>query len=420
MQAATGPVIGRYRVERFLGAGGMADVYVVRDLQLGRLVALKILRATDPARIERFIREAQLASSLNHPAIVSVYDAGTVDSMHYLAMELIEGQTLDVWTRSTRDVRKIVEVLAAVADGLARAHAGGIVHRDLKPQNVMVARGGHPKILDFGVAKLTDPEPGNGDHSNTAPSHALGTGAYMSPEQAQGEVVDSRSDIFSFGAVAYEALTGNSPFARGTVVESMHAVLHDEPPATNLPTELVRIIRKCLVKDREERFQSIKDVALDLRESMREPATAMAARRPRLVPAVGTLLVALLLIVMAIAVTRDRRSSSTLVAKPTTLQPVMLRMTNSGNISAGAISPDGKYIVHSTLDGENQTVWVKQIATGTNVRIIPPDLAYYLNFEVSADSNYIYYSVSKRSEPNIMDLRQIPMLGGQSRVAAHD
>ncbi|MGZ8852515.1 MAG: serine/threonine-protein kinase, partial [Thermoanaerobaculia bacterium] len=218
---ASGTAIGRYVVERLLGSGGMGEVYAARDQQLGRLVALKILapdRAGDPSRVRRFLREAQLASSLSHPAIVTVYDSGSAtlaagSTVHFLAMELIDGDTLSSWTRTTRDVQKIVEQLAGVADGLARAHENGIVHRDLKPQNIMIARGGHPKILDFGVAKLTETQPG-GDSLETAPSHAVGTGAYMAPEQVEGAPVDHRADIFSFGAVLYEALTGRAPFAR--------------------------------------------------------------------------------------------------------------------------------------------------------------------------------------------------------------
>ncbi|HEV8659293.1 MAG TPA: LpqB family beta-propeller domain-containing protein [Thermoanaerobaculia bacterium] len=419
MPIAAGTLFGRYRVERLLGAGGMGEVYAATDTQLGRVVALKVLpeeRASDASRVQRFVREAQLASSLNHPAIVAIYDSGP----RYLAMELIAGQPLTSWLRGTRDQRKVVELLAQVADGLARAHAGGIVHRDLKPANIMVTSDGHPKILDFGVAKLTEPEPGSGIATDTAPSHALGTGAYMSPEQVEGMAVEYRADIFAFGALLYEALTGRAAFARATVVESMHAVLHDEPAQPDVSPELARIVRKCLIKDRDERYQSIKDVAIDLREAARQSTVGIRTRK-RALPATIAALVAAIIIIVAIGLTRDRRTDTTALAAPPTLpQPVMLRVTNSGNIVAGAVSPDGNYIVHATFEGENQTVWVKQVATGTNVRIIPPEPVYYLDFRVSSDGNYVFYGVAKRSEPNITDLRRIPILGGESRLVAPD
>ncbi len=401
----------------------MGEVYSARDSQLGRLVALKILapdRATDPSRIQRFLREAQLASSLSHPAIVTVYDSGSAtepDTVHYLAMELVEGQTLSVWTRSTRDQRRIVEVMAKVADGLARAHASGIVHRDLKPENIMVGRHGQPKILDFGIAKLVEARDG-ADRSDTAPSQAMGTGAYMSPEQVGGVAVDHRADIFAFGAVLYEALTGRSPFARSTAVESMHAVLHDQPALQEVPPDLARILRKCLVKDREERYQSIRDVAIDLREYARQAQEIRRTRRR--LPITGAAAAIAVVALAGIGFTRGWHGSSSLAAQQSIPPLVMLRMTNSGNISAGAVSPDGNYIVYATVDGENQTMWVKQVATGTNVRIVPPQPVYYTGIVVSGDGNYVFYTVARRSEPNITDLRRIPILGGESRLVTRD
>lgn len=338
----SGTIIDRYLVGVLLGAGGMGEVYAARDQQLGRAVALKILapdRATDPSRVQRFLREAQLASSLSHPAIVTVYDSGsaTLDDgrvVHFLAMELVHGETLSAWARSARETQRIVDLLAVVADGLARARASAIVHRDLMPQNIMVARGGHPKILDFGVAKLIEPRPGVGDPSETAPSQTIGTSAYMAPEQVEGLAVDHRADIFAFGAVMYEALTGRAPFARGTIVESMHAVLHDQPEPPDVAPELARIVRKCLVKDREERYQSIKDVAIDLRESA---WTRASAREPRAKGRGYTAVAVAIAIGVAILILRGRASSpAALAASPPSSQLVMLRMTNSGNISAGA------------------------------------------------------------------------------------
>jgi len=425
-----GTIIGRYRIDRLLGVGGMGEVYAARDTQLGRNVALKLLLQTgDAARVERFVREARLASSLNHPAVVTVFDSGEARldddrPVHFLAMELIEGEDLARWTRG-RDLRKVVAALAEVADGLSRAHASGIIHRDLKPKNIMVSNGGHPKILDFGVAKLTEPIDGIAPQSDTAPTAAVGTATYMSPEQVEGRELDPRTDIFSFGCVLFEIVTGKPPFQRATPVETMHAILHDSTPSirgvrSDLPPGLERIIRKCLVKDREERYQSIKDVALDLRELAREEQPQpQSHRRTSSLLAAG---LALAVIVVALSVwnaVRTRQEMPIAVA-PQPPRPTMLRMTNTGNIISGAISPDGNYLVYVTMDGENETLWVKQVATATAVRVIPPQPVFYTDLRVSPDGNYIDYGVALRSEPNVNDLMQIPLLGGTPRRVAAD
>ena len=425
---APGTFLGRYRIERLLGAGGMAEVYAARDERLGRGVALKVLPDGDTARVERFIREAQLASSLSHPAVVAVHDSGEarLDDdrvVHYLAMELIDGEDLARWARG-RDLRKVIAAIADVADGLSRAHASGIIHRDLKPRNIMVANGGHAKVLDFGVAKLTERAEGLPSQADTAPTAAVGTAAYMSPEQIEGRDLDPRTDIFSLGCVLFEIVTGRPPFQRATPVETMHATLHDPTPSirgvrSDVPPGLERVVRKCLVKDREERYQSMKDVALDLRELLREDATAPATpSRRRSLLAIGLALAAVV-ILLAIwnAVRIDREVRAPLQAPP---QPTMIRMTNSGNIMAGAISPDGNYIAYVTHEGEMQTLWVKQIATATAVRVIPPATVDYTELRISPDGNYIYYGVATRAEPNVYNLMQIPLLGGTPRRIAPD
>jgi serine/threonine protein kinase len=193
---APGTILGRYRVERLVGAGGMGEVYAATDTQLGRAVAVKILPETlaaDAARVRAFVREARLASALNHPAIVTLYDSGEQDGVQYLVMELVAGETLAEWRRKQRDPRKIVALLAEIGEGLACAHANGIVHRDLKPLNVIVTPDGHPKILDFGAAKLTE-RTNDASHAetDTAPSAVVGTAAYMSPEQIGGTDIDAR------------------------------------------------------------------------------------------------------------------------------------------------------------------------------------------------------------------------------------
>ncbi|HVS30540.1 MAG TPA: LpqB family beta-propeller domain-containing protein [Thermoanaerobaculia bacterium] len=424
-----GTAVGRYSVERFIGAGGMADVYAARDQHLGRIVALKILqraRSSDPERVQRFAREAQLASALNHPSIVSVHDAGSADlpdgeTVHYLAMELIDGRPLGEWARSNRSLVAKLELLAAVAEGLARAHAGGIIHRDLKPDNIMVVGGAHPKIVDFGIAKLTERDGGFAFHESTAPTAAFGTAAYMSPEQVEGLELDHRSDVFSFGCVMYELLGGRPAFRRETAVETMHAILHDPPaPLAGLPAELQRIIRKCLARNREERYQAILDAAIDLRELARDAAMHPASRARRLAGRAALTALGIAAIAAVILFRRDMVGGAAVAGQAAHHAPIMLRMTNSGNVINGAISPDGNYIVHSTPERENATMWVKQVATGTNVRVLPPAPVHYLQTVVSGDSNYIFYSLASRSEPNIVDVMQVPLLGGQPRKVAAD
>lgn len=424
MFISAGTMLGRYRIERPIGAGGMGEVYAATDTQLGRVVALKVLpedRAGDEGRLHRFVREAQLASALNHPAIVTVYDAGeaSIDagrSVRFLTMELIEGQNLATWSHAQRDRRKIVASLAEIADGLASAHAGGIVHRDLKPANIVVSESGHPKILDFGIAKLTER---SGDEvftqTDTAPAEAIGTPTYMSPEQIDRAKIDARSDIFSFGCVMIEVLLGAPPFRRANAVESMHAVLHDElPPLEALPADLQRIVRKCLRKDREERYQSARDIALDLRDSLREPQEERRKRRA-VAPIAITFAVAAIIMGMAWWLLRIQRPASVMAPAAKPAQSVMERLTNSGNVPEGAISPDGKYLVYATIDGRNQTLWVRQVATLANVQVIPPEPVNYYQLQVSPDGDYVYYYVARNSNSVFADIMRMPLLGGERR-----
>src|SRR5688500_17594537 len=212
-----GTRVGRYEIVSLLGRGGMGEVYTAHDSNLGRDIALKILpshRTSDPDRVARFVLEARASSALNHPAIVSVHDAGSEGNVHFLAMELIDGESLAVWMKKSRKLARSIEVMAQVAEGLARAHAHGIVHRDLKPDNIMISRDGYAKIVDFGVAKLTERIGPRAAHTGiTTPTSRIGTTAYMSPEQVEGRFVDHRADVFAFGTLLYELITGRNPFA---------------------------------------------------------------------------------------------------------------------------------------------------------------------------------------------------------------
>jgi serine/threonine protein kinase/Flp pilus assembly protein TadD len=293
MTLATGTKLGRYEIRAKIGEGGMGEVYLAHDTKLDRKVALKILPAevaSQRDRMERFVREAKAAAALNHPNIAHVYEIGEADNLHFIAIEFVDGVTLrEKIYQESAELQKLLRFLQHTAEGLAKAHMAGIVHRDLKPDNIMVTRDGHAKILDFGLAKLVAPR-GPGAINEAAPSElptaamqhstpgsVLGTVGYMSPEQAQGRVkeIDQRSDIFSFGCILFEAITRQKPFEGESVIKSLHKIVYEPAPAISdlnptAPAELQRIVRRCLAKDKEERYQSIKDVAIELKELRRE------------------------------------------------------------------------------------------------------------------------------------------------------
>jgi serine/threonine protein kinase len=270
-----------YRVLSKLGAGGMGAVYKAFDTHLDRAVALKVLpqdRTVDLERKRRFVLEAKAASALNHPNIVTIYEIGTHSGADFIAMEFVDGKTLEeLIPKQGMAVKEVVRLAVQIVDALAKAHGAGIVHRDLKPSNIMVDGDGRVRVLDFGLAKLTDRgEAESGDktlvhESKTAEGSILGTVQYMSPEQAEGKKVDFRSDIFSFGAVLYEMVTGRRAFQGGTAVSTLAAILKEEPKpvveaAPGTPRDLRRIIERCLRKDRDRRYLSTGDLRLALEE----------------------------------------------------------------------------------------------------------------------------------------------------------
>ena len=284
MASSIGPGahLGRYEIGARIGAGGMGEVYRARDTRLHRDVALKILPpawTSDPARHERFVREARAASAIEHPHIAMIHDIGDADGVTFIAMELVRGETLaDLVARGPLAPARAIELASEMAEALARAHDIGLVHRDLKPANVMVTTEGHAKIIDFGLAKLVDALGGESLETVTRQvtelGMVLGTVSYMSPEQAQGLPVDHRSDIFSFGIVLYEMLAARRPFAGRTTIDTLHAILN--VPTPPLPTEvgaeatdLQRLIDKCLAKRVDERYQGMRDVVVDLRAARR-------------------------------------------------------------------------------------------------------------------------------------------------------
>jgi len=281
----SGTHLGRYEIRAKLGAGGMGEVYLAQDTELDRTVAIKILPerlAADPQRLQRFIQEAKAASALNHPHILTIHEIGAYQTSKFIAMEFIDGDTLRERMLAGMKLLQVLEVASEVASALVAAHAAGIVHRDIKPDNIMVRRDGYVKVLDFGLAKLTEPKPPVSDPEaptramvNTDAGTVMGTANYMSPEQAKGVQVDARSDLWSLGAVLYEMITGHLPFAGETPTETISLILQKEPaPLTHftpgIPEELDRIVTKALEKDREERYQTAKDLLIDLRHLKRK------------------------------------------------------------------------------------------------------------------------------------------------------
>ena len=291
MNTVIGQTLGHYRIEAKLGEGGMGLVYRAFDTHLDRPVAIKILRADatiSPECKRRFVQEAKAASALNHPNIIHIYDISSSGDTDFIAMEFVAGKTLhQLIGKNGLPLRDTLKYSIQIADALTRAHAAGIVHRDLKPANIIVAEDGRVKLLDFGLAKLTektvDSEAATAtmtaeDALQTEAGSIVGTVAYMSPEQAEGRKVDARSDIFSFGAVLYEMVTGRRPFEGATRISTLSAILHEEPQppcdlVPDLPAELQIIISRCLRKDVERRAQHVDDIKLAL-EELRDDSTS--------------------------------------------------------------------------------------------------------------------------------------------------
>jgi WD40 repeat protein len=364
MPLTPGSRIGPYEIVSSLGAGGMGEVYKARDTRLNRDVAVKVLPASfaaDEERLRRFTLEAQSAGALNHPNIVVVHDVGTDKGIPYVVSELLEGRTLrDVLSAGALPARKAVDHAVQTANGLSAAHEKGIVHRDLKPENIFVTKDGRVKILDFGLAKLTGPEATAGQtlaptlDAGTTPGVVLGTVGYMSPEQLRGEPVDARSDIFSLGAVMYEMFSGARAFKGKTAVETMSAILKEDPPdltstATGASPALDRVVRRCLEKNRDERFQSARDVtfALDAVSSgsgasVKMEAAPPAPRRPTMGLAAAAA-IATAVVVGAGAYVAGRRA-----APAATPQPRVRQLTfRSGTVRGARFTPDPKTVVYA-------------------------------------------------------------------------
>ena len=478
MPVAPGTRLGRYEISSQLGAGGMGEVYLAQDTHLRRPAALKILPARfteSEDRLRRFEREASAASALNHPNIITIHEIGHEDGTHFIAMEFVDGETLRArLDRERMSLKEALDVAVQVADALSAAHEAGIVHRDVKPENVMIRRDGYVKVLDFGLAKLTerprltvDSKAPTIAKADTDPGTVMGTMQYMAPEQARGLDVDRRADVWSLGVVLYEMVAGRPPFEGETASDVIVSLLSQEPAALSeeneeIPYELERIVRKALQKNREERYQTIKDMALDLKSLRREldvgaslersvpPAsggmrsvrsgmherrattargsqvhtlgrggaretsagrrfvTSLARHRRALLLGLG-LIGAVVLAVVALKLLFGGRESGREGAG-LFRQTQVIKLTNNGNTRVAAISPDGKYVAYAMAEAGKQSLWLRQVAISSNVRLLPLAEVTYHACAFSADGDFIYYAMGAHEV--LPSIYKVPVLGG--------
>ena len=422
----------------------MGEIYSARDQRVGRDVAIKVLAASysqDAKRLERFEHEARTVGALNHPNIITLYDVGIQDGSPYLVTELLTGTTLrNRMTEGRIPLRKVIDFSIQIAHGLSTAHEKGIIHRDLKPENLFLTKEARIKILDFGIAKLTQPEELSGDVTKvptlarqTEEGIVLGTILYMSPEQVRGKKLDSRSDIFSFGVILYEMLSGEHPFYGKSNMEVIHSILEVEPIGfleanSTVPPSLERIVLRCLEKNPENRFQTSSDLSFALEALSLGSSSAVGAvpkpsspKRTQYITRSALAAVALLIIIF-VASTKWKwfvKTESQSEQMEVFQKMKITRLTTSGNVSEAAISPDGKYVAYVVEKGGQQSLWIRQISVMNNVLILPPVSMQYEGITFSPDSNFLYYVVSPLDKPK-GTVYQVPVLGGPVRQLVTD
>lgn len=457
-----GQVIASYEVVSYISKGGMGEVYLAKDRRLSRKVALKLLPTSftsDGDRLRRFEQEARTASSLNHPNIITIHEVLKVNSSHLIVTEFVEGETLQqrlVW--DSLSLRDALQIAIQIADALTAAHKAGIIHRDIKPENIMLRPDGYVKVLDFGLAKLADrsTSPAAAEaptrQARTESGIIIGTAGYMSPEQSRGLEVDERSDIFSLGTVIYEMVCGRKAFDGKTASDVLAAILKSEPPpltrfAPEAPAELVRIVTKALRKDREERYQVLKDLLIDLK-TLNQELEFSARLDQSVVPEHTT---ATTKDVTTLAPEGTRQTSELTAAteslrikvKPHKIRRVLLfasivlatvaaywvyrllsrepsaspfremkiaRLTNSGKAIDATISPDGKYLVYVLSDAGKQSLWIRQVSTANDTQVLPPADIGFFGITISPDGNELYYTVKANLDQGT--LYRLPILGG--------
>jgi serine/threonine protein kinase len=468
-----GQTISHYRITGQLGSGGMGIVYEAQDLDLGRRVALKFLPpplSSDQNALDRFLLEARTASALNHPNICTIYAVEKVrlengDSQSFIAMELLEGDTLDRRLGAGGlPMDRLLDWGIQLADALDAAHAKGIIHRDIKPSNIFITQRGPLKVLDFGLAKLARPEMAmetigaTQDDPNpahlTSPGATVGTIAYMSPEQARGEKLDARTDLFSLGVVVYQMATGRLPFSGATSAVIFHAILELDPVPVlqlnaTLPPKLEEIIGKALEKEPDLRYQSAADLRGDLRrlkrdtEPSRKPASTSTTFPAAAQPSAGessvqrasgsSAVVAAVRqykmsagVIAAVAIALLAASSYGVYAflnrsRPTPFQDIFVtKVTDTGDAVQVAISPDGNYILSMTRNKGLAGLWLRNVPTNSNAQVQPAADLSYNGLRFSPDGNYFYFVRSDLGNPELKFLYRAPLLGGTPQKLVSD